>query len=473
MAEQKRRLVPALQRIVAAGKRWKAKRIFSTTQLDLFDSTLQSGFDIISRKRFLCASILLGISMTSAFLIHTEAAPQNVYKVYFHHAYLGMVHSKQELEQKLASLHMSHDIGFTYEAVTLSSTTKFDPLNEKRLSDEISPVVIQVNHKPIVTVADRQDAEEVMKNVEQFYLKDHPSDAKVSVEDTIDYIPVRDATQIKSVSDAVHELLAGADTPQTYIVSRGDTLWDIAQRENVTVEKLLSSNPSLTDENNLQLGQQLIINKREPVVHIRVEETVTKDVTVPFTTQYIDDDTMATGDTKVVTQGQDGLETQTLHIVYENGNVVKKDVLSRTVKKEMVQAVVKRGTNSGIASGAYIWPVASHVITSPYGENRGYEIHPGVDIGSYTGAPIWASNNGTVIFAGWDSGGYGYCVRIDHGNGVVSIYGHMSRVDVQVGQRVTKGQQIGAVGMTGEATGPHLHYEVHVNGVRVNPAPYM
>ena len=88
------------------------------------------------------------------------------------------------------------------------------------------------------------------------------------------------------------------------------------------------------------------------------------------------------------------------------------------------------------------------------------------------GAPIEAPANGTVVFAGWDAG-YGNVVMIDHGFGIVTKFAHASRLLVQKGQRVRRGEQIALVGNTGLSTGPHLHYEVHVNGRPVNPIRYV
>lgn len=95
-----------------------------------------------------------------------------------------------------------------------------------------------------------------------------------------------------------------------------------------------------------------------------------------------------------------------------------------------------------------------------------------MDIAAPSGNAVYASNNGTVIYAGWD-GGYGKTIRIRHGNGIVSTYAHLSTINVSVGQKVTKGSVIGGVGSTGNSTGPHLHYEVRINGAVVNPQPYM
>jgi murein DD-endopeptidase MepM/ murein hydrolase activator NlpD len=100
------------------------------------------------------------------------------------------------------------------------------------------------------------------------------------------------------------------------------------------------------------------------------------------------------------------------------------------------------------------------------------EFHEGVDLGADYGATVRAAAAGTVISAGWD-GGYGIKIDIDHGNGYDTWYAHLSRVDVSVGEHVYKGQTIGAVGATGFATGPHLHYQVMYHGTPVNPTPYL
>ena len=97
-------------------------------------------------------------------------------------------------------------------------------------------------------------------------------------------------------------------------------------------------------------------------------------------------------------------------------------------------------------------------------------VHAGVDLAARPGAPVIASTAGVVAQAGW-LGGYGLCVTLDHGGGVQTRYGHLSRLGVAAGQRVRAGQVIGLVGSTGVSTGPHLHYEVRARGVPVNPLP--
>lgn len=118
------------------------------------------------------------------------------------------------------------------------------------------------------------------------------------------------------------------------------------------------------------------------------------------------------------------------------------------------------------------WP-APGIITSPFGDHRG---HPGIDIDGITGDPVTAAAPGTVVGAGGAPpglDGYGTIVAIDHGGGLLTLYAHLSRVDVATGQHVDTGQLLGAIGMTGIATGDHLHFEVRVNNVPVDPMIFL
>lgn len=120
-----------------------------------------------------------------------------------------------------------------------------------------------------------------------------------------------------------------------------------------------------------------------------------------------------------------------------------------------------------------IWPTSGDV-SSPYGLRwNGSDFHPGIDIANDAGTPVVATADGTVIESGWNSGGYGYMVDIDHGNGVVTRYAHNSQLAVSAGTRVQKGQVIAYMGSTGFSTGPHVHYEVLVNGKAVNPSSFL
>jgi len=122
------------------------------------------------------------------------------------------------------------------------------------------------------------------------------------------------------------------------------------------------------------------------------------------------------------------------------------------------------------SAAGFTWPTSGQ-ITSGFGPRWG-RMHQGLDIAAPTGRPITAAKSGTVIVAGW-SGGYGQLVVIDHGGGLATAYAHQSRIAVKTGDPVTQGGLVGFVGSTGHSTGPHLHFEVRVNGAARDPLPYL
>ena len=147
------------------------------------------------------------------------------------------------------------------------------------------------------------------------------------------------------------------------------------------------------------------------------------------------------------------------------------------LSKELAAQQAAQGKPSNAALGGYIWPVSSRRITSTFGGRAspggiGSTNHKGIDIAAPRGTPVYAADGGTVTYAGWMSG-YGYLVRINHGNGYETYYGHNSSLTVSVGQHVYKGQQIARVGSTGNSTGNHCHFEVRYNGVAKNPLNYL
>ncbi len=152
--------------------------------------------------------------------------------------------------------------------------------------------------------------------------------------------------------------------------------------------------------------------------------------------------------------------------------------------EEQARAAANAAANSGryslpanFVGGQFMWPSNTTLVTSPYG----YRIHPvtgkqrfhsGVDIGAPYGSSIYASNSGTVVVSGYNSGGYGNYVVINHGGGYSTLYAHCSSLLVSPGQQVSKGQVIAKCGSTGMSTGPHIHFEIQYNGATTNPMQY-
>jgi murein DD-endopeptidase MepM/ murein hydrolase activator NlpD len=133
-------------------------------------------------------------------------------------------------------------------------------------------------------------------------------------------------------------------------------------------------------------------------------------------------------------------------------------------------SVVTPGPTGSPSAAGFIWPVHG-ILTSTFGWRWG-RMHEGIDLAVGTGTPVVAAASGTVIVAGW-MGGYGNLVVIDHGNGIATAYGHNTSVAVSYGQSVAQGQLISYSGSTGHSTGPHVHFEVRVNGTPVDPLGYL
>lgn len=147
-------------------------------------------------------------------------------------------------------------------------------------------------------------------------------------------------------------------------------------------------------------------------------------------------------------------------------------------KAELKRLLASSGSkNTAYVGGDFRWPTKATYITSYYGTRKDpitkkTSMHTGIDIGAGMGSNIYAANSGTVIVAGWSSKGYGNYVVIDHGGGKSTLYAHMSKIKTTKGAKVAQGDVIGLVGSTGWSTGPHLHFEILINGNHTNPMNY-
>ncbi len=158
---------------------------------------------------------------------------------------------------------------------------------------------------------------------------------------------------------------------------------------------------------------------------------------------------------------------------------IEKQIQNLESEADRLTAELEGESEGDYVGGELAWPTSSKYITSYYGYRPdpfgggGTSWHSGIDISAYTGAPIYAANSGRVYFSGWNNGGYGYLVMIDHGGGMITMYAHNSKLLVKEGEWVSRGERIANAGSTGYSTGPHLHFEVRINGVRKNPLNYL
>ncbi len=283
-----------------------------------------------------------------------------------------------------------------------------------------------------------------------------------------------------------------SDTEKVHIVEAGETLKSIAADNTLNEKELVAANSSLINENTIIApGQKLTVDLVMPAVTIDSTKIVVAEEVVPFEVKIIEDDTkLSIEKDEIKEPGSDGTLLKTYEVVYKNGQITSE---STVIKSEVVEQsqprVIVKGTKDppvsifsgrpsdisvGIAEDDTVYEMDWGKLTyggymsSPYGPRWG-TLHDAIDIaGVETGSASRAGADGVVTFAGW-SGSYGNLVVIDHLNGVVTYYAHHASLIVEAGDRVVKGQDLAIVGTTGFSTGIHLHFEVIVNGVRLDP----
>ncbi len=287
------------------------------------------------------------------------------------------------------------------------------------------------------------------------------------------YVP----SQMIMSSRAIAEALTGERKHfGYYAVEATDTVSSIAKKLNVSVESL-----NYLNNETLYEGKIISYQHKDTLLKVKTEYTQKATAVIPYETERISDSSIKKGNSKVKTKGSDGEKIVTTKIVMINGEEVSRTVADEQILTSATNEVILIGsnTNSGreiVASaegstGYFLWPNRGQV-SSRFGM-RSRDNHKGIDICSPVGTDIYAADGGVVTFAGWNDGGYGYMVIIDHGNGYVTYYAHCNEVLVNEGDKVSQGDLIALVGNTGLSTGPHLHFEVRLNGTPVNPLNYM
>jgi len=246
-----------------------------------------------------------------------------------------------------------------------------------------------------------------------------------------------------------------------YTVKPGDTVLGIASKFGLQPESLMWSN-SLIEQNpdRLSIGDQLRILPVDGVLHV-----VDRGDTLSSIAEDYDTDMQA-----IVDYAANGIAS------IDDALSIGKEIVVPGGSKPFVATYVgassaysvSRPPGAAAGSGNFSWPTAGYISQGYWGG------HPAVDIAGWLGAPVTAADGGYVVLAGggWNSG-YGNYVIVDHGNGFTTLYAHLNSIFVSPGETVSKGQQVGTMGNTGNSTGPHLHFEIRYSDVPYNPSSYL
>ena len=278
---------------------------------------------------------------------------------------------------------------------------------------------------------------------------------------------------ITSAQEAADQITKDSQKNEIYEVRSGDTLSTIANNHGLYVKEVLALNSGLSENTMLHIGDEIIITVPQPELTIMTVEQSTYEEAYYAEVEYVYNDSWYTTKSVVLQEEEAGQHEVTAMITKENGREKSREIIDEVVLKEPVKKIVEVGTQT---PPTYIKPLSGGRQTSGYGRRRAptkgaSTNHRAIDWATPTGTAIWASCGGTVSVAGWQSG-YGYVVYINHPDGNQTRYGHLSKILVSTGQKVKQGQKIALSGNTGRSTGPHLHFELRVNGTPVNPYNY-
>ena len=333
---------------------------------------------------------------------------------------------------------------------------------------------IAADGAPVVALASEEDARKVLDGVISRYSTAGSDIVSVEYKEDVKVRKIKGSHgDLTEPEDAISLVLTGTKEPKVYTVEKGDCLWDIAKKNGMKVEELMEANPGAS-ENNLKIGTTLNLYELKPYLHVKVVEKVKYTEKVDYKVEYEDTDKLYKGEVQVKVAGVFGKREVVSELTKENGVTVSSRELSSSIISEPSKQVNLRGTKSLatlVGTGSFVSPMGRLEISSPFG-SRGGGRHTGVDLRNPKGTPIYVVDDGVVTYAKY-SGSYGNIVKVSHGNGIETYYAHCDTMLVSVGDVLKKGQQIATVGITGRATGYHLHFEVRKNGVPQNPMNYL
>ncbi len=289
-------------------------------------------------------------------------------------------------------------------------------------------------------------------------------------------------SSLRDEDDAVRQLTSTKEKRRVYIVQQGETTLDIIRKFGMKVDDFNKLNPNA--EAGLIPGQLLNVTETErflPIRYVCETETLTF---LDYETVEVETSALNVGIRAVLTKGERGEKVSNIEITYVDGIEQSRNVLSSTITKAPVVETIGIGTYSAMPDdpqGVYFgspmtgtgqmgWPLDGGWVSDAFISDRN---HKGMDIAAPEGTEIYAAEEGQVVSAGWNSGGYGNVVMIEHPDGYATVYAHMILVYAVEGQYVTKGQLIGFVGNTGNSFGNHLHFEVRYQGICLDPAGFL
>lgn len=486
---------------------------------------------IFSEKRLIKTVVNIAFPLIVIFAVYNLYSLTNsqvfALEVYYNGQSLGFVESKEVFEEAkqdaLLLLSDKESDVLTSEPVYKTAYVQLNELSNPRMlsesliassdTDYIRACGIYIDGEFLCAVKNESDAITVFEYLLEPYKKQVEATATVAFVEEIEYISGLYPADSELIYDsyALRTLLSNPKAEAVYhTFTEGDTVQSVRKKYGLTLSELKALNPDVdfdsleasfntvpeTDpeaegeeipEAEVQPPKEvkLLVSRQVNFVRVKVMRTKVTEKAIPYQTIEKNSSSLAKGTKKTSQEGRNGKKEVTELETYIDGKLSYTTVISEKTVKKPVDKIVLIGTKTYTSSSSgWTWPTrGAYSISSPYGYRSasisGWSYHGGIDIviggKSSSGIPVVAAASGTVEKVQKSYSGYGHMVLINHGNGIKSRYAHMQAgsITVYVGQKVSKGQQIGKIGSTGNSTGPHLHFEVIVNGSKVDPQKYV
>lgn len=467
-----------------------AKGLIKRDKVGLFsDSSLEivtKALAFLKKRVSIAFAAALAVVLCSMISANNSQIPS--LEVYVNGVSIGCVESADKLDSVLERVEQ-RVTDVTGECYDLPCTITYS-LNNSSVSvladDELYAILnsytqdetcnaygLYIDNREVAVLRNRQDITFVISTLEAQHLALTGENAHISNRVTVKYEEyasdkVISRTQLMNLLKAVQpeeekRLLSSAGT-EAVITEASNTV------EETSLSESIANSLSPTSDNTVVITYETVSFE-------------TKREYIDYPVRYLEDTSLYQGQTKISTYGRRGLADVTYSVSTVDGEEISRVQNSINYIYEPVTQVVKVGTKAlpetyseEITGGKYmIYPLVSFKQSDKYGSrylNGRYDFHYGFDMAANNGTPIYAAASGEVILAGYN-GSFGYCVKIEHADGTVTLYAHCSELLVKVGDTVAQGQLIAEVGNTGYSFGNHCHFEVIVNGTRVNPEDYI
>ena len=414
------------------------------------------------------------------------------YQVSYKGEKIGIVNSKNEVLNKIENITGILDAEYDAEIVISEENfeflkvrkMKFEYITEEELLGhftyahgvDVQGYGVFVDGEEHAFFSKKADAELLLEELKGTYVD---LDDEYTEYETIGFLEdvkisevEREIEKVNDLETTIEYILKGTNEKRIHTVKKGENYWSIADKYNIKPGDLEDANPNV-DPTRLQIGQDISLIVPKPLVTVVTTEKMTYFENISYGVTYENTSALYKGENETKIRGKYGKKEVLAEVERQNGIETTRRAITEKVIEEPKTQTVLVGTKALpplIGTGSFDNPTRGR-LTSKYGMRWG-ALHTGIDVAAPLGTTIRAADGGVVTYAGW-KGNYGLLVIIDHGQNKSTYYAHNSKIVVTKGTKVYKGQKITEMGSTGRSTGPHVHFEIRINGTPTNPQKYV